>query len=289
MKNTINILVAGGDARQLYCAAGLAAEPGFSVEICGADDIPEELGLKRAELSGDKLYDCVVLPVIPIDNDGNIYAPLSSVPLKAEKIRSSLKSGAVIFAGRTGTVLQNAFPEMRTEGYIDREELSLKNAVPTAEGAVMTALGSLPVTLNGLSVLIAGMGRIGTALAPILKGFGAETAAAVRNERGAAKARIAGIRPIRTASLAGADNSGYSVVFNTVPSLVFGYEELKGFRQDCLFIELASEPGGIDTEAAECLGLRVISAPGLPGKTAPVTAGHIIAETIAEVINEEVS
>ena len=49
----------------------------------------------------------------------------------------------------------------------------------------MIALSELPVTLSGLKILIVGMGRIGTALTEILKGFGADvTAAVIGSHRG---------------------------------------------------------------------------------------------------------
>ena len=166
--------------------------------------------------------------------------------------------------------------------YLNREELSLKNAVPTAEGAVQIALEELPVTINGLRVLIVGLGRIGTALAAVLKGFGADVTAAVRSERGAAKARIAGIRHISSLNI----GSGYDLVFNTVPELIFDRGSLTQFSGSTLFIDLASKPGGIDFEAARELGIKAVWALGLPGKTAPVTAGEIIAETVETMLDE---
>ena len=52
-------------------------------------------------------------------------------------------------------------------------------------------------------------------------------------------------------------------------------------------IDLASAPGGVDAEAAERLGIKVISALSLPGKVAPETAGEIIKNTVYNIIKEE--
>ena len=52
-------------------------------------------------------------------------------------------------------------------------------------------------------------------------------------------------------------------------------------------LDLASAPGGFDHDWARAHGYHVIWALSLPGKTAPVTAGRIIGETIRQMLNEE--
>ena len=44
--------------------------------------------------------------------------------------------------------------------------------------------------------------------------------------------------------------------------------------------------GGVDFEAAKEAGVKVIWALSLPGKTAPITAGKIIKDTILNILNE---
>ncbi len=44
--------------------------------------------------------------------------------------------------------------------------------------------------------------------------------------------------------------------------------------------------GGVDFEAANKLGVKVIWALSLPGKVAPVTSGIIIKDTILNILNE---
>lgn len=276
------ILIAGGDMRQLYCAAKLSRE--FEVGVLGFDRerIPDELELKAVERSETHCYDCAVLPVPTLNSEGNLFAPCSSAVISISAVAEFLAADAVIYAGRVDDRLRKALPQHTVYDYLLCEEMSLKNAVPTAEGAVQLALEELPVTLNGLKVLIVGMGRIGTALAEILKGFGADITAAVHNSRGTAKARLHGIRSVPTKRLSG----DYGLVFNTVPKLIFGNDMLSRFDKNTLFIDLASKPGGIDFDAALEHGIKAIWALGLPGKTAPVTSGEIIAETVSSMIAE---
>ena len=51
-------------------------------------------------------------------------------------------------------------------------------------------------------------------------------------------------------------------------------------------IDLASKPGGVDFNLAKELGLKVIWALSLPGKTAPITSGEIIKDTIINILKE---
>lgn len=276
------ILIAGGDMRQIYCAERLSRD--FEIGIIGFDSesLADAAELKTADSNIYGYYNCVLLPVLPFSDDGDIYTPCSSEKLTAELVSSLITDNGTVFAGKMNTKLEEAFHGCEIYDYMLSEELNIKNAVPTAEGAVQLALEELPVTLNGLKVLIVGMGRIGTALVRILQGFGADITAAVHSTRGAAKAKIYGIKTVPTKRLGGE----YDLVFNTVPQLVLDSEKLAAFSDKTLFIDLASKPGGIDFDAALSLGLKVIWALGLPGKTAPVTAGEIIAETVISKLEE---
>ena len=282
MKDNFRILVAGGDMRQVYCAEKLSAV--YDTYVIGFSDesVPEKISLKPAITDKDKFYDFVVLPVIPLDNNGMITAPFCNEKINPNEIKRLLKTNGIIFAGKFNDKLSEIFENTKIIDYMEREDLSLKNAVPTAEGAVEIALNELPVTLNGLKVLIVGLGRIGMALAEILKGFGADITASVRNAKGTAKARVLGIKSVCTKKM----NTDYSLVFNTVPEMIFDNELLEKFSNDTLFIDLASKPGGIDFDSAVSLGKKVIWALGIPGKTAPVTSGEFIAETITGILEE---
>lgn len=281
MKDKFKILVAGGDMRQVYCAGKLSSVFDTSVKGFSDDILPEKMNLKISD-NENSLYDFVVLPVPPLDENGMITAPFADEKINPADIRRMLKQDAVIFAGKSDKRLKNIFDDKEIIDYMECEELSLKNAVPTAEGAVEIALNELPVTLNGIKVLIVGLGRIGTALAEILKGFGADVTSSVKNARGTAKARILGIKSVCTNKM----DTDYRLVFNTVPELIFNNELLRKFDNDTLFIDLASKPGGIDFDSAAELGKKVVWALGIPGKTAPVTSGEFIAETVINILME---
>ena len=279
MKSKLKILIAGGDMRQVYCARRLSDT--YDTKIIGFDEELIPAGSPPFARTDGDIFDCAVLPVPPMNETGMISTPCFDGELSPEDVKRILKPDGIIFAGRTDRRLREAFKGFEICDYMECEDLNLKNSVPTAEGAVQIALEELPVTLSELPVLIVGMGRIGRALAEILKGFGADVTAAVHNAKGAANARIHGIRSVCTNKM----DSDYALVFNTVPHIIFDRELLSRFGEKTLFIDLASKPGGIDFDAAAELGIKAIWALGLPGKTAPITSGEIIAETVSGILS----
>ncbi len=266
--------------RQIYCAKRLSEKYDTSVAGFGEDCLG---GLKSADLQGFPELDAVVLPVLPLDGDGNLNTPCLGEKIQISTLVRLLKPNGIVLAGRPDSRLADLC-DREIIDYMAREELNLLNAIPTAEGAVQIALEELPVTLSGLPVLVVGCGRIGTALVGILRGFGADVTVAVRSSRGAAKARIFGAKSCPTDAM----QTDFGLVFNTAPAMIFGEELLKKFHRGTLFIDLASKPGGIDPEAAANHGIKAIWALGLPaGKTVPVTAGEIIADTVSGILEEK--
>ena len=79
----------------------------------------------------------------------------------------------------------------------------------------------------------------------------------------------------------------FDLIFNTVPALVLDAPVLRSQRGDTMIIELASAPGGIDLEEAGSLGLRVLSAPSIPGRMSPKASGELIKETVYNMLSED--
>ena len=173
----------------------------------------------------------------------------------------------------------------RVYDYFEREELAVKNAVPTVEGAIQIAMEELPTTLFGSRVLVIGYGRVGRLLAHRLKGLGARVTVSARSFRDLAWIEAYGYCAEHTDQLAGWLCS-YDLIINTVPAQVLGEAALEDVSSDCLIIDLASRPGGVDFESAAALGLKVIWALSLPGKVAPLSSGQIIRDTVYHILQE---
>jgi len=280
MMRTKNIWVVGGDPRQAALAAALT-EDGHGVHTfaLGYGDEPGLQGIDRA--------DCVILPLPASTGEGLLNAPLVKGRCTLAELFSALRPGQLVCAGMVGPEL-SALAEGQgvvLQDYFAREELAVLNAIPTAEGAIQIALEQLPVTLHGARVLLIGFGRLGRALVPRLQGLGAKVWVAARSYAQRALAESMG------AGTEGLDRlpdwlCAYDLVINTVPALMLGMEELSALKEGALVIDLASRPGGVDRSAAETLGVKVIHALSLPGKVAPVTAGHYIRDTVYHMMEE---
>ena len=115
--------------------------------------------------------------------------------------------------------------------------------------------------------------------------LGAHTTVCARKYSDLAMAQSSGCSTLPIAEL-GDDIGRYDIIFNTIPAMVLESGLLKKVKSDSLIIDLASKPGGVDFDAAKEAGVKVIWALSLPGKTAPITAGKIIKDTILNILNE---
>lgn len=288
MRHELNFWVLGGDMRQGKLAQ-LLAEDGHRVHTYALEDgaVPAPGLTAEPGLSGVEQADCVVLP-LPVSSGGELLnAPLSRLSPPITEVLAPLSPGQMLCGGRVDPVTAALAAErgLTIRDYFAREELAVANAVPTAEGAVQIAMEQLPITIHGARVLVVGFGRVGRALAQRLVALGAKVTVAARRYESLAWAQASGYGAEQTGQLAGW-LCGYDLVVNTVPALVLGEAELADLKPDCLVLDLASKPGGVDLEAAGRLGRTVIWALSLPGKVAPVTAGSAIKNTIYHMLHE---
>lgn len=269
----MKMIVIGGDRRMIFAAQRLAER--FDCVLRGFDGA----GIEEARGA----CGCAVLPIFAKGED--IPCPFGSGKLGIEVLREHLGKGGIIFAGKV-------FPRLREfcaangwelYDYLEREELAVLNAVLTAEAAAAVAVNETESSVFGTNVLVLGFGRIGKLTARYFAALGAGVTAAARKPAdlawiracGYAQADITDEEQLR-AALAKAD-----IILNTVPAPILAGETAQAVRSDALLIELASVPCTDGT--AE---FRIVKAGGLPGKTAPVAAGYIIAEAVENIMDE---
>lgn len=277
------ISVIGGDLRQEELAR-LFLQAGYDVITYG---LRKECGLKAAQDPVGALdADVIVLPV-PICNGNKINAPFYDGEIKAEEILDNISWKSIVLGGK--------FPDFMSErlkcrnvlfqDYLEREELAIKNAELTAEGALEIAISKTDISICGSKCLVTGWGRIAKFMAGILKALGADVTIFARKLSARAEAEALGFSAVSVLELENVIDS-FDIVFNTVPAMLFDKDILAKMEKNTLIIDLASKPGGVDFNEAENLGLRVIHALGLPGKVAYKTAGKIIYDTIQNILLE---
>lgn len=290
MINIKGFSVIGGDKRQL-CMAQSIANDGYNVYVAGFDKITDNYpGLEYKNLDTVTLdSDYVILPV-PVTKDLiTLNAPFSDNTISLNNNFIDILKNKIIFGGLTDYLykISDDFKKLNILDFSKREEFSVRNAVPTAEGAIEIAMREYKGTINSSKCLIAGYGRIGKILSWMLKGLGANVYVSARKTQDLSWIESMGYHAVHTQKI---DlTNGYDIIFNTIPKLIFDSHTLAKTAQNSLVIDLASAPGGVDFKAANRLGIKSIQALSLPGKVAPITAGEIIKTTIYNMIEEEFS
>ncbi len=283
------ILVLGGDMRIAMLANSLNQD-GFCVTIYGfSDDIEFEGGMERAEnLKKAVKGNDVVVAGLPLSADGeNINMPFSEEKIKICELLKIMSKDQLLLGGRISDKIKdmcNVY-NIKAADYFSREEMTVLNAIPTAEGAIEIAMNMLPVTIHGSNCLVLGFGRIGKVLAKDLQGLGANTFVEARRYDDLSWISAYGYQGIYLPNLK-ERLPLFDVIFNTVPYEIITEELIKYIRRDCPFIDLASMPGGINSDKAQQHGIEVVHALSLPGKTAPKTAGEIIKQTILNIFSD---
>ena len=281
--------IIGGDRRSAYLAATLISD-GYRVTVSGletCEELPAE-AISRDIHTAISGADAVILPM-PLSGDNvTVNAPLSASAVLIDEVFAAARPEQFFAGGKVSAGLRGKLKRQNINiiDYMEREELAIMNCIPTSEGAIALAMANRPSTLFGSRALVIGNGRIGKILSQSLRDLGAQVTVSARRPGDFALIRAARMRPAHTDRLQSIV-SAFDIIFNTAPALVLTAGVLKHCATDCLIIDLASKPGGVDFAAAGHLGLNAVQALSLPGRVAPKTAADIIKETILNVYMEE--
>ena len=280
--------VIGGDLRNVKLAEAIHSDGNhvslFGFRNASFGSIFTEAGDLESAIGGSD----IVIGPLPCTNDNEfLNAPFHDSKIHINEFFKTMKKNQLFIAGRiSDRILETAQTyDIHTIDILEREEMAVLNAIPTAEGAIQIAMEELPITLNGSSVLILGYGRLGKVLARMLSGLGSEVYVAARKYSDIAWLKAYGIKAVYINEL-----SKYlaemDLIINTIPSKILDHEKLEMIGKECLVIDLASKPGGVDFDKAKMIGIKVIWALSLPGKVAPVTAANYMKQTIYNILQE---
>ncbi|MEA1961446.1 MAG: dipicolinate synthase subunit DpsA [Bacillota bacterium] len=288
----IKIAVLGGDKRELILVTELV-KMGATVVVAGfpRDKIGHGAFVANTVSEACKGAEVLIMPLPGTNEAGVIRAVYTEQELKlTEEDLSSVSQNALIIIGSARLFLHQWVKKHKLNllEIIELDEIAILNSIPTAEGAIQIAMEETPITIHGSQTCVIGFGRVGVSLGRMLRGIGSNVTVVARNDGQLARAFELGCSCAGYADLHDIMNKT-DIVFNTVPHMVLDRNILKYANPEVLIIDLATQPGGTDFEAANAFGLKAILAPGLPGKVAPVSAGKILADVIPKLIIRELS
>lgn len=280
-----NILVVGGDLRQVTL-----------IKLLSKNNIVFSIGIEKTnetayssktieeikELNISFAY--IILPILVILEKDIVNTPFSSSIINIYDVLKLADKNTIVLGGKITEELKTYFEKENIiyYNYLEREELLIQNAVPTAEGAIQIAMEELPKTIFNLNILILGYGRISKVISRYLKALGGKITVSARRFSDLALLDINGYKKIHTNNIKDILKE-QELIINTVPSLILNKENLDCVNKNSLIIDLASLPGGVDISYANKKGIKTIRALSLPGKVAPITAGEIIYNTISNI------
>ena len=292
MYENVKIGIIGGDMRQVALSRRLS-ELGFKVVTWGLKGDADIGNATRCDdwHAAVEESKAVILP-LPVSADGiRVFAPeCDGCELRISQLFGALDSKTLLIGGKFDMSIKESAKENNIPllDYFECEELQIKNAVPTAEGALEIAMRELSVTISGAKAFVCGYGRIGKVLSSLLKAMGAVVYTSARKLEDIAYITVNGCVPVRYTDAEFIEYmSQADVIFNTVPAKVIDKNVISKLKKGSLIIDLASGKGGTDFEFAKACNVKCIHALSLPGKVAPETAGYIICDCVLEMLLRE--
>ena len=287
---SMNFAIIGGDLRIIKLAKMLAEEGNtiYTYGIEKAEELKSVTNIIFCEKMKHAIQNTeVVIGPIPFSSNGkDINTPFSEHTISIREFMHEMNAKILI----AGSILPEIY-DLANDEYVEiidlmkREELAVLNTISTAEGAIEIAISNTNKIIHGSEILILGFGRIGKVLARKMAGLSAKVTCAARKDEDFAWIRAYGHKATNINTL-GESLSQYDIIINTVPHLVLTPERLQYVDNECLLIDLASNPGGIDKKAAKDRNLKLIWALALPGKVAPITTAEFIKDTIYNILKE---
>ena len=282
--HTRKFAVIGGDKRN-HALADMLAKDGHDVKFFGFKNYDSDI---KNLSDAIKNADFIIGPTPCSHAGGVLVAPFHNEPILADDLFNHMTNSQIFLAGYIKPdVLELAkVHDVRVIDMLKREELLVKNAIPTAEGAIKIAIEETEITLHGSQMLIIGYGRIGKILSQMLRGLGAKVVTVVNNSAAEAAAFSQGCEVCMFEDIERVLPQS-DIIFNTVPETVLDKTNMGAIRaESTLIIDLASPPYGVDVNDSREFGLRVLYAGSLPGKIAPLTTAGYIRDTIEQIIQE---
>ena len=281
----MNISVIGGDSRIVELIKFLAKDNNnmclFGLGRCeDLKDFKHASNLDEALQKSD-----LVITSIPLSKNGtSINTVFTEKTILIEDFFEKAKEKKIITGNITKEIEQYIKSENKNEiiDVLKLEELAILNAIPTAEGAIQIAMQKSKKTLHGSKCLLMGFGRIGKILAKMLSGLGAKVCCEARKQQDIAWIKAYGYTAIHLDEINKCLGE-FDFIFNTIPYLILDKNRLQLINNECLLIDLASKPGGIDFDSAKEIGLETEWALALPGKVAPKTSAKYIYEIVKEM------
>lgn len=291
MLKGMKIAVIGGDARQLEIVRKLTEQQAI-LSLIGFEQLDHAFtGATKEKIDNVDFskIDAIILPVRGTDLNGQVDTIFSNEKVfLTKKIVEKTPEHCTIYSGITNDYLNLLIKETSRSlvQLFNRDDVAILNSIPTVEGTIMMAIQHTDTTIHGSNVIVLGLGRVGMSVARTFHALGAKVKVAAKQSEHIARIIEMGLTPVHLDDLQIAVDD-IDICINTIPHLVVTSDVIEKMPLHTLVIDLASKPGGTDFQYAEKRGVKALLAPSLPGIVAPKTAGNILADVLAQLLDEQ--
>ena len=179
-------------------------------------ELPRET-LFDNNLERDNQNKKIIIGPIPYSTDGKtLYAPFCN-----KKIDINLLKDKKIIAGK----IPEEVADIKSIDILKNEYFTIKNTVPTAEGAIAKAIELTDINIDKANIMVLGFGRVGKTLCYKLKNLGANVYAEARKERDLAWIDVFGYNAIPLEKT-NENICKMDIIFNTIPELILDKSKL---------------------------------------------------------------
>jgi len=142
------------------------------------------------------------------DDRGVVKAKYSDQPIVLNKeVLQAIPAHVPLIIGFARPALKSVAEKMGIQlvETITLNEITVRNSIPSAEGAIQMAMEATTITIHGSESMVLGLGRCGWTLARMLKGIGAQVTGVARKPSDLARADEMGFHAVHPADLGRGD------------------------------------------------------------------------------------
>lgn len=244
-----------------------------------------ELSDKRNELVLDFIarsyvaveYNALSEKEIDVKDSAIVFSPAKRL-VKSDILQ--LPSGVKVFGGKQDDVTMQELQAKNIEyqNILENEAFAIKNAKLTAEGALSLVIKHTKKSLYDSKILVLGCGRVGKAMALILKQLGVKVNIATYDKFELDNAWLYADSVYYKDEYA-RELVSYDLIINTIPANIISSKMANSMADTSVVLELAST-NCIDDTVLACSKFEFVKAAAMPMVFSPISAAKIMAEAI---------
>jgi len=285
--------IIGGDLRQIYLA-NILDESGYNITVFGLNSTILNPNLIISDSAEQAILSSkIIIAPIPFSRDKINITGLSNditnncSNLTIEELLTYLLPEHYLIGGNITNEVTRIC-EKNNILYLDLmkiPDISILNAIATAEGAIAESIFKSDINLHQSNVLVLGYGKCGKVLSSKLHALGAKVTICARRKDVLAEAFTNNLECLQLEMII-SKIKNYNYIFNTIPAIILNEKILLELSPETIIIDIASSPGGVDYETAQKLNIKAYLHLGLPGRISPLSSAQVLADVILPILKE---